>query len=247
MCSLSDGKCLRTLYCIDRHIHYSSFSPSGIAYDEIEDVLYVCDMYSGRIVVLNAENGSLIRKWGSIGNKDYEFRQPYHIAFHSKLRLLFITDCMNNRVKVFTPNGEYVTTFGDRSLYFFCPSGIAIDEQNNKIYVAANRITVFQLHTNGDNSITVTFDRWVLAEDNPNGQLKEPLGVCLSEDNTHLYVCDGRCNHVQVLNVNTGECVAVLGRTGYNDGQFLHPTGVCVVGHRVYVCQGQGVNIQVFE
>jgi sugar lactone lactonase YvrE len=59
-----------------------------------------------RILKFDPE-GRLLREWGSLGTGPGEFDTPHALAMDSQGRL-FVADRGNNRIQVFTPDGEYV-------------------------------------------------------------------------------------------------------------------------------------------
>jgi hypothetical protein len=73
-----------------------------------------------------------------------QFREPRHIDI-DRWGYLYVTDRANQRVQVFTTDGEAVMTFGAEALVE--PGGIAIFK-NDLVFVsdvAANDVKVFQI------------------------------------------------------------------------------------------------------
>lgn len=130
--------------------------PCFIACDSNNNV-YVVDRGNCRIQKFSS-NGTFISAWGTnngvpvgspldnAGDGDGDLFLPIGICVDEN-NLVYVTDSSNNRVQVFTTNGQFVEKFGYFSGNddgFFSPQGIAV--KNNKIYVAdslLNRITVF--------------------------------------------------------------------------------------------------------
>jgi hypothetical protein len=93
--------------------------------DEQENEVYVSDGYfNRRVAVLDAETGEMQRYWGAYGNEpedEYpfgprganrepapQFRGPVHCADVSVDRMVYVCDRQENRIQVFTTEGEFV-------------------------------------------------------------------------------------------------------------------------------------------
>jgi DNA-binding beta-propeller fold protein YncE len=80
--------------------------------------IYVAEMVSHRVQVLR-NDGSHLRAWGKGGTGGYlqvgsgygEFRLPYQTAVDAN-GLVWVTDTDNERVQVFTREGQFVRAFG---------------------------------------------------------------------------------------------------------------------------------------
>ena len=72
----------------------------------IRQSLYVVDTRNCQIQVMG-KDGSFIKKWGSRGEKDGEFKHPHGIACSCTggKKRIFVTDTENDRIQVFRPNG----------------------------------------------------------------------------------------------------------------------------------------------
>lgn len=130
--------------------------PCFIACDSDNNV-YVVDRSNCRVQKFTS-NGRFIKAWGTNdgipvggpldneGSDEGDFFLPIGICVDEN-DLVYISDSSNNRVQVFTTDGEFVEQFGYFSGNedgFFSPQGLAVS--NGKIYVAdslLNRITIF--------------------------------------------------------------------------------------------------------
>ena len=98
------------------------------------------------------------------------------------------------------------------------PSSIAIDEADNKIYVADrsnNRILVFQLEGGTPNIIG--------SAGTANGKFNNPTGIDV--DDTYIYVTDLLNYRVQVFLLE-GNFQGLFGTKGTENGQFNAPSGI---------------------
>lgn len=84
---------------------------------------------NSRVVKYDPE-GHYITSWGGFGTGPGEFKYPHALAMDSQGRL-FVGDRYNNRIQIFTQEGEHLATWTQ----FGRPSGIYIDDDDT-IYVA---------------------------------------------------------------------------------------------------------------
>ena len=73
-------------------------------------LLFVCDRDNDRIQVFKDEQFSY--SIGKYGKQPGYFHGPVDLAMNCSEDKLFVTDFQNNRVQVFTPNGDFLKVFG---------------------------------------------------------------------------------------------------------------------------------------
>lgn len=146
-----DGEYLRTLGTPgqgqDSNAMDHFWRVAKVAFDFENQEAYVADGYGNRrVAVVDMDSGEIVRYWGAYGNRpddDFEFtdgrgepgwssdrnpvpqfRNPVHCAEPSLDGLIYVCDRQNNRVQVFTRDGEYVRegffapeTLGDGSTW----------------------------------------------------------------------------------------------------------------------------------
>jgi len=135
------------------------FEPRGMSSDA-DGNIYVAEMVNHRVQVLR-NDGSFLRAWGKGGTGGYEqvgsgygeFRLPYQTAVDTKGRV-WVTDTDNERVQVFTREGQFLRAFGANNAdgtigslpgEFHKPYGAASDCAGN-VYVTEQenrRVQVF--------------------------------------------------------------------------------------------------------
>jgi DNA-binding beta-propeller fold protein YncE len=76
-----------------------------------------------------ASDGTFIKTFGEWGFEDGQFRSPHSLAFDSEGRL-FVADRGNNRIQIFTQDGEHLDTW----YQFSRISGLFIDRSNDMLY-----------------------------------------------------------------------------------------------------------------
>ena len=85
--------------------------------------IFVADGYGNSRVHRFAPDGRLIMSWGTRGDGPGQFTTPHGIWAHDGK--VYVCDRENNRVQVFSVDGEYLTEWGD----FFHPMDIFRDSQ----------------------------------------------------------------------------------------------------------------------
>jgi DNA-binding beta-propeller fold protein YncE len=95
-----------------------------------------------RISVFNRCDGALLRRFGSEGSGDGQLWSPHGLCFMSCDRRVAVTDFNNNRVSVFSVEGEFVRHVGVGELSG--PTGIACSAYDELVVAhAGNRVVVF--------------------------------------------------------------------------------------------------------
>ncbi len=126
--------------------------PAGIALDNENRFLYVCDTALDQVLVYDADTYKLLRKLGTAG-KAHTLTTPGDFAAPTNAAVdqdgnLYVSDTLNNRVEVFDADGKFSHEFGkagDGPGYFARPKGVAIDVDGH-VWVAdamQDRVQVF--------------------------------------------------------------------------------------------------------
>ncbi|KAI6649669.1 hypothetical protein LOD99_6673 [Oopsacas minuta] len=111
------------------------------------------------------------------------------IAIHYLTGNIYIADCDNNRVQVFSSNGDYLFMFSEE---MNLPYGIGITQ--NKVFV-----TQFYGYCINKYELEGKLIKSVGSQGNGEAQFNNPCGLDVSDRSSNVYVCDIRNNRVQIL------------------------------------------------
>jgi DNA-binding beta-propeller fold protein YncE len=98
--------------------------PTNVALAPSGD-LYVSDGYVNARIHRYSPEGDIIQSWGSPGAGIGQFEIPHDIWVYKDGRV-FVVDRQNNRIQIFTPDGEYI----EQWMGFKRPCSIYIDKRN---------------------------------------------------------------------------------------------------------------------
>lgn len=158
---LSDSGLRRVLVFDPQHKVQGSITeglstPAGLAIDNENRFLYVCDTDLDQVLVFNADSPyQLLRKIGTAGKK-HTLTAPGELAVPTNVAVdadgnVYISDTLNDRVQIFDADGNFIRTFGkpgDGPGYFARPKGITVDGDGH-VWVAdtvQDRVQVFDQH-----------------------------------------------------------------------------------------------------
>jgi tripartite motif-containing protein 71 len=224
------------------------WSPYGVAVDASGNV-YVADTGNFRIQKFMS-NGAYLTKWGSYGNGNGQFRGASGVAVDGRGSVyvngnVYVADCYNHRIQVFTNSGTYLTqwgTFGTGNGQFNFPYGVAVDA-GGYVYVADTDNHRIQVFTRSGVYLT----QWGTSGTG-DGQFNYPWGVAVDASG-NVYVADYYNHRIQKFTFD-GTYVTQWGTYGSGDGQFAYPQGVAVdaagnvygtdVNHRIQVFTNSG-------
>jgi len=157
------------------------FRPSDVAITT--NRLFVTDLNSHMIQVLDKNTGKTLNRIGSVGSKDGEFFFPTNLAIGPD-KHLYVTDTGNFRVQKFTLDGKFVKRIGSIGSglgKFARPKGLTLDKDGN-LYVVDAAFENIQL-INDEGKLLLFFGQ---AGDKP-ADINLPAGVSIDYNNVNLF------------------------------------------------------------
>ena len=160
--------------------------PTDIAFNTINNKVYVVDSSNHRIQVLNSDL-TFSSTFGKQGSGKGQFRDPWGIACDSTGKV-YVADSDNHRIQVFTAEGKFIRMFGRR--------GQGRGELARPHYVAVDTTGMVYISDNGNHRVSVftTEGQFVTSFGRKGagpGEFNNPHGLAV-DNNGVVYVCD--CN-----------------------------------------------------
>ncbi|MGD8238769.1 MAG: PKD domain-containing protein [Armatimonadota bacterium] len=194
----------------------------------------------GTMQSAQAEDYVFVRKWGSYGSGNGQFKPPISVVVDAHGNV-YVGDYNNHRIQKFDANGNFLTkwgSYGSGNGQLRYPRGVATDAVGN-VYVAEDhRIQKFT----SDGSFLTKWGSYGSGD----GQFKTPRGLA-TDGVGNVYVADYYNHRIQAFGTN-GTFLTKWGSLGSDDGQFHFPRYVATDGAgNVYVGDYYNNRIQVFS
>jgi len=178
---------------LSRLISMNIGRPTGIAFSELEQRLYVSDTVAHQVVAYNRAGVEQFR-FGERGTGEGQFNFPTDLWVDTDGKV-YVTDALNARVQIFSATGAFLTEFGqsgDTPGSFSKPKGIAVD-QHGHIYVCDALFDAVQIF-DAAGQLLLSFGE----NGNRPGQFWMPSGIFIDRQN-QIYVADTYSRRVQVF------------------------------------------------
>lgn len=130
-----------------------------------------------------------VLKFGSSGKGQGQIDDPFDIAVCDKTGKIAVADCQNNRIQLFTSDGQFLCEFGQKRCHE--PFSVAFTRYGEVVVAHSGQISIF--------SEDCHFITHII-----NEQLKSPWALSVTCDN-QMVVCDNGDNSVKVLSPNGAE------------------------------------------
>ena len=167
--------------------------PTDIAFNTINNKVYVVDNWNHRIQVLKSDL-TFSFTFGKEGSGKGQFSYPWGIACDSTGKV-YVADSDNHRMQVFTAEGKFVRMFGRRShgrgelakpryVAVYTRGMVYVSEQDN------HRVSVFTT----EGQFVTSFGRKGAGP----GEFNIPQGLAV-DNNGVVYVCDCRNRRIQAF------------------------------------------------
>ena len=167
--------------------------PTDIAFNTINNKVYVVDNGNNHIQVLNSDL-TFSSTFGKEGNGKGQFSYPWGIACDSTGKV-YVADTGNHRIQVFTAEGKFIRMFGRHGQNrgeLAVPRYVAVDTRG-MVYVSEDgnhRVSVFTT----EGQFVTSFGR----EGTGPGEFNSPQGLAVDNSGV-VYVCDCRNRCIQAF------------------------------------------------
>lgn len=172
---------------------YSFNQPTGIAFSDKTNEIWVVETGAHKIVVLDLE-GHLLRTVGSRGSCEGCFNFPTFIWIDDSGKI-YLVDSMNFRIQVLNSQGDFLYAFGqngDATGSMARPKGVATDSRGN-IYVVDALFHVVQIFDSEGNFL-YSFGK----QGQGGGEFWMPAGIHIDKED-RIYVADSYNARIQVF------------------------------------------------
>ena len=208
-------------------------SPRGICI--AQDGVFVTQC-SGHCINQYELEGKLIKSVGIHGCAEAQFSSPHGLAVSDRTNNVYVCDCNNNRVQIFTKDLKFHSMIGigvfsyPRDIKVTRDRVFVLDQSNPCIYVfSSDHVLIKRLITRGsgkqiNNSNCFDIDR--------------ELNIIMSDYSNHC---------VYVFN-DDGKQIHKFGKNGQGIGEFIYPWGIALdsFGRIIVVCQKDAARLQFF-
>ena len=182
------------------------------------------------------------RSFGESGKNHGQYRLPRFITTLPDGNLL-ISDSVNLRLQIVTPEGEFVQSIGS--------AGSGPGQLRGNSGVVSDGSVIYAVEA-GNHRV----QRLKLAEGEPmgsagshgskKGELWCPQGVAFAKNANALFVADYINGRIVVYDTNTMEHMRTFGSRGAEPGCLEYPCGLAIKGEEVYVAEYGNHRISVF-
>ena len=199
---------------------------------------------SGRnLNVLSNNPVALIGEKGfAAGEMDY----PRAVAVNSD-STIYCVDTGNNRIQVFSKSGDFMFSFpisGDSDNFSSC--GVAINLQQGTVICPEVRMHEADM-ARADTILIYTLEGRLLHKLSFRDTLSKALCVAVNSLG-HMIVADYELHRIFIIDKHGRRLLRQFGDVGSAEGQFDHPTFVCVGDDdSIIVSDGDNHRIQVFD
>lgn len=165
----------------NRVLGFQGLKPVAIALHA--DRLYVCDIASHTVAILDRNNGKKLGTIGSVGDEDGQFRVPLGVDTDAQGNV-YISDMMRCKVQKFSPDGTFISGLGQLGDYagsFARPKQLTIDKEGI-IYVVDAAFQNVQMFDD-QNRLLMAFG----AVGTFPGAMNLPVGICVTDEGLDLF------------------------------------------------------------
>ena len=206
----------------------------GITFDN-DNNIYVAEYSKDRIQKFDV-GGQFLMTFGCKGHDRGQLSSPVGITSHNNE--VYVAEANNNRVSVFTQDGNFCRHIGEGVLD--TPYDLTVNCNNQLLIVdyAHNCVYIFTLE--GD------YIGKLGAQENGKNQLNHPCSVTADSGGCVLVMDTGNCR-VVVFDAD-GNFLHSFGSRGCGNGQFYDPHGIAISPNgSIYVSDNRNRRIQIYN
>lgn len=211
------------------------YVPSYVAYNKLDNSLWVADSGNNRIKVYRPDPTIELKPAPAPAADG--FNDPAGITF-DRLNTIIVADSGNNRIRTYSNDLSHLEDTGNT--WSKGPGTLATDSSGNFFVVERSTHRIQKLNSNG--GLIISWGRFGKGQ----GEFDEPHSVAVdSSDN--IYVTDGGNHRVQKFD-NDGAYLTEWGGKGSQDGQFDTPKGIAVdSSDNIFVVDNDNYRVQKFD
>ncbi|MGD1913140.1 MAG: thioredoxin-like domain-containing protein [Rivularia sp. (in: cyanobacteria)] len=240
------------------------FAPQGMAFDEVNHILYVADTenhairkvdFKLQLVEIIAGKGEQSLNIPTLGDAGLEtaLNSPWDLVNHGNKLFIAMAGCHqiweldleDNCIQIYAGRGAESCVDGELSESAFAqPSGITTN--GNELYIADSEVSsirAINLKTRQVRTICGSGDLNAFGDIDGNGfdvRLQHCLGIEYA--NNYLWIADTYNHKIKLVNPISGDCQSLLGdgRKGLQDGKgenslFYEPSGISIFDDYLYI------------
>lgn len=147
---------------------------------------------------------------------DFNFPSDVSVSRDGKI---FVVDGVNNKIKIFNPDGVFISAFGkggEEDGQFNSPLGIDIDD-SDRVFIADSgnhRVQIFNLNGKFLSQFAIP---------GKNGTPSDPTDVVVDISRNRCYVVDNDNHYIPGYDLSTGKLSTSYGSLGTGKRKFRHP------------------------
>ena len=206
-------------------------NPDGVAVTD--NVVAVSDWDSHQVKKYSLQ-GQLLSVIGCHGDKNGQFKDPRGLAF-SNNKLLYVVDRVNCRIQVFQQDDKFAFSFKNRGLKLQFPDRIAIDPNNDDVFITNHSGNCVHHFTH-----TGQFIQEINCDKSPYAITISPAGYLIT---SHA----GSDNKIRVWS-STHQLITLFGNSGSEQGEFSGISGIGIdMTGSIYVVEWFNKRLQVIN
>lgn len=200
--------------------------------------VYVADTGTSTLFVIDEKT----KEAQFVGNgSEGRLASPIGVAF-DRDKNVYVSDYRQKTVNAYNSQGALISAIGSR-LEFAHPAGIAIDKNQNRLYVVDTKGHHFKAYDVATKKYLFTIGKRGVED----GEFNFPTNIAVDQRNGNIVVVDTQNFRVQIFDKD-GKFITKFGNVGNKPGTFARPKGVAVDSDgNIYVADTAFNNVQVFS